>query len=154
MALRTLLAGQIIVLLVFWQFAMPPAIPTVSEVLTTLGELWGQGLGSQIFVSLTLYVQALFIATIFSLLLSFSASLAFFRPMAIGWAKLRFLGFVGVPFFATYFLSGVHEIKLALLSFSISVFMVTGMLDVLASIPKEKYDLARTLRQALYRLQS
>jgi NitT/TauT family transport system permease protein len=42
--------------------------------------------------------------------------------------------------------SSGHALKLYLLAFSISVFFITSMADVIASIPKAEYDLARTLR--------
>jgi NitT/TauT family transport system permease protein len=43
-------------------------------------------------------------------------------------------------------------LKLSLLVFSVSVFFVTGMADVIESIPKEKFDLARTLRMGEWRV--
>lgn len=144
--MQILLLGQIVLLLIWWQFVTPDIIPKPSEILSSLKDLWEDGFGVQIFISLTFYAQALFIATIFSLLLTYSTAMAFFRPIGSAWARLRFLGMVGLPFIASRFIHGVHEIKLALMVFAISVFMVTGMLDVVASIPKEKYDLARTLR--------
>jgi len=45
-----------------------------------------------------------------------------------------------------------HQLKLSLLVFSVSVFFVTGMADVINSIPKEMFDLARTLRMSEWRV--
>jgi NitT/TauT family transport system permease protein len=145
-AMRILIAGQLVTLLLLWEFATPPVIPKVSDVVDAFRDLWSQGFAEQIFISLSLYFQALLLATVFSLLLAYSSAIVFFRPAASLFSWLRFLGMTGLPFLAAYFIHGVHEIKLLLLSFSISVFIVTGMLDALASIPKEKYDLARTMR--------
>lgn len=145
-AMQVLVAGQIALFLLGWQSLTPAVIPKPTEV---LGSLWGlitSGLLGDLYVSLALYAEAVLLATIFSLALSYAAALAFFSPIAAGWAKLRFLGIVGLPFLFTLYLSGAHDLKLALLTFFMSTFMVTGMLDVIACIPKEKYDLARTLR--------
>jgi NitT/TauT family transport system permease protein len=45
-----------------------------------------------------------------------------------------------------------HELKLYLLVFGVSVFLITSMLDVLDEIPKEQFDLARTLRMGEWRV--
>ena len=45
-----------------------------------------------------------------------------------------------------------HELKLSLLVFSVSVFFVTGMADVINGGPKEMFDLARTLRMGEWRV--
>lgn len=145
-AIRIMIAGQIAIFIVWWTFATPAVIPKPVEVLNAFGDLWSEGLVGDLYTSLLLYMQALAISTALSLLIAYSSALAFFRPASELWAKLRFLGIVGLPFLLTLYLRGAHQLKLALLTFSISVFMVTSMLDVLDQIPKEKYDLARTLR--------
>lgn len=144
--IRLLITYQVIMFVIFWSFATPPVIPKPLEVLQSLGYLWNTGLGESLYTSVGLYAEALFLATVFSLIVAYASAIPFLRPVTTGWAKLRFLGLVGLPFLFTLYLSGAHQLKLALLSFSISVFMVTSMLDIVDSIPKEKYDLARTLR--------
>jgi NitT/TauT family transport system permease protein len=151
-ALRLLIFGQLMLFLAFWGLGTASVIPKPWEVLGALGDLWSDGIVEQLMVSLALYAEALLLATAWSLAISYAASMTFFRPIADGWSKLRFLGMVGLPFLFTLYLSGAHQLKLALLAFSISVFMVTSMLDVLAGIPREKYDLARTLRMGEWRV--
>lgn len=144
--LQIIVAGQIIFFLLYWTFLTPTIIPKPIEILSSLRDLWGEGLVVDLMTSLLLYAEALVLASIISLALAYASTIAFFKPLAEFWSKLRFLGLVGIPFLLTLYLKGGHELKLALLTFSISVFMVTSMLDVVDFIPKEKYDLARTLR--------
>jgi NitT/TauT family transport system permease protein len=145
-SVRIMVVGQLVVFLLWWSFLTPVVIPRWWEIGRAIPDLWNGGIAESLGTSLLLYIEAVALATVFSMLLSYAAALAFFRPLASGWSKLRFLGMTGLPFFFTLYLHGVHELKLALLAFSVSVFLVTGMLDALDSIPKEKYDLARTLR--------
>lgn len=143
---RIMIAGQVTLFLVWWALATPAIIPKPWEVMDSLKDLWSQGLVGDLYTSLVLYLEAVLCATALSLTLAYASCIPFFRPIAEGWGKMRFLGLIGLPFLFTLYLSGAHELKLAMLTFSISVFLVTSMVDVLDSIPKEKYDLARTLR--------
>jgi NitT/TauT family transport system permease protein len=75
-----------------------------------------------------------------------------FQPVAMAISKGRFLGMVGLTFFFTIIFSSGHRLKVSLLVFGVTVFFVTGMIDVVAQIPKEKFDLARTLRMGEWRV--
>lgn len=146
--MHVLIFGQVAVFLLFWVLATPPVIPKPVGVLSALGDLWSNGLIGDLLVSLGLYAEAVALATVLSLWLSYATALAFFRPLATVWSNFRFLGMTGLPFLLTLYIHSAHGLKLAVLTFSISVFFVTGMLDVIATIPREKYDLARTLRMS------
>jgi NitT/TauT family transport system permease protein len=141
-----LVFGQIVFFLVLWVVATPPVIPKPWEVLQAFVDLFGQGIVGHLIVSLWLYCEAVLLSTALSLLLCYAATMSFFGPIASVWGKFRFLGMTGIPFLFTLYISGAHNLKLALLTFSISVFMVVGMLDVLNAISRVKFDLARTLR--------
>lgn len=145
-SVRIIIFGQVVLFLLLWNFATAPIIPKPLEVLSSFKDLFEEGLLAHLWVSVMLYFEAVFLATVLSLALAYAAAIPVFRPLASGWTRLRFLGITGLPFLFTLYLSGAHELKLALLTFSISVFMITGMLDVVDSIPSEKYDLAHTLR--------
>lgn len=141
-----LVAGQVSIAILWWWFVTPDIIPKPLEVLGSLGDLWKDGLGMHLQISLALYGEALLLATVFSLVLAYASTLEITRPITEGWGQLRFAGMTGVPFVITLYISGAHNLKLTLLTFSISVFLVTGMVDILNGIPKEKFDLARTLK--------
>jgi NitT/TauT family transport system permease protein len=143
---RLMVLTQVGIFLLIWLFAHTVFLPKPGEILTALGYLWTQeGLGGELLTSFFLNLQAIGIATVVSLLLAYSAVLPFFRSIVVALSKLRFLSLVGLTFFFTLMASTGHELKLYLLSFSVSVFFITSMADVIAGAPKEKFDLARTL---------
>lgn len=141
-----IIAGQAVLFLVWWIWATPAVIPKPLEVTQAIGYLISQGLIQHLYISLMLYLEAVLLASVISLGIAYLAALPALRPLTAGWSKLRFLGLTGLPFFLTLYLHSAHALKLALLTFSISVFTTVSMLDVLDQIPGEKYDLAHTLR--------
>ena len=74
------------------------------------------------------------------------------RPLAALLAKGRFLGLMGLTFLFTLLTGGGHALKLALLTFGMGVFLVTGMAEAVASIPREKLEHARTLGMSPWRV--
>jgi len=65
--------------------------------------------------------------------------------------RARFLSMVGLTFVFTTTVGGGHPLKLALLVFGITAFLLTSMVDVVASVETEKLDHARTLRMGDWR---
>lgn len=143
-----LICAQTGIFVLVWAFLTPDVIPKPWEVLSSLKELLADGFLESILTSLWLYIEAMVIASILSLGLVYLGRLPAFQSLGKGWSKLRFLGIVGLPFLLAMYISDVHWLKLALLVFAASVFLVTGMLDVVNEIPQEEYDLARTLRMS------
>jgi NitT/TauT family transport system permease protein len=151
-AVRILIATQVVIVLLLWVFSPFALLPKPTEVFNALGELWEQGLGAELITSFYLNVQAIAVATVISLLLAYATVMPFFRPVVALLSKLRFLSLVGLTFFFTLMARSGHQLKLSLLVFSVSVFFVTGMADVINCIPKEMFDLARTLRMGEWRV--
>ena len=151
-AVRALVAVQIGIVILLWFFSPFVLLPKPGEVLNAFGDLWEQGLGAELITSFYLNVQAIACSTVVSLLLAYATVMPFFRPIVALLSKLRFLSLVGLTFFFTLMAKTGHQLKLSLLVFSVSVFFVTGMADVIESIPKEKFDLARTLRMGEWRV--
>ncbi len=149
---RWMVGLQLLMLLSIWLFSPTVFLPKPKEVFQALSEMWFAGLGGELITSFYLNLQAIAISTILSLLLAYLTVIAFFRPIVALLSKLRFLSMVGLTFFFTLMASTGHELKLFLLVFSVSVFFVTGMAEVVASIPKERFDLARTLRMGEWRV--
>jgi NitT/TauT family transport system permease protein len=87
-----------------------------------------------------------------SLVLSYLTVLPVFRPVAAAISKGRFLGLVGLTFIFTLMVGGGRPLKLALLIFGLVVFFVTSMASVVADIPKDRFDHARTLRMGEWRV--
>lgn len=143
----TLLIGvQIGAFVLLWMFSPFIFFPSIGETVRAFGELWSQGLGAELATSFMLNLQAIAVACLVSLGMAYATVLPVFRPVVAFISKLRFLSMVGLTFFFTLAAKNGHELKLYLLVFSISVFFVTSMADVLNSIPKTYFDLARTLK--------
>jgi NitT/TauT family transport system permease protein len=149
---RWLVGAQLLALFFLWVFSPTVFLPKPKEVLNALSELWMEGLGGELITSFYLNLQAIALSAVVSLLLAYLTVIPFFRPIVTLLSKLRFLSMVGLTFFFTLMASSGHELKLYLLVFSVSVFFVTGMAEVVAAIPKEKFDLARTLRMSEWRV--
>jgi len=149
---RWLIGLQLAMLFAIWLFLPTVFLPKPKEVFGALREMWMEGLGGELITSFYLNLQAIALSTLLSLLLAYLTVIPFFRPVVSLLSKLRFLSMVGLTFFFTLMAATGHELKLYLLVFSVSVFFVTGMAEVVASIPKEKFDLARTLRMGEWRV--
>lgn len=150
--LRWLIGFQLLLIFFIWIFSPTVFLPKPKEVFQALSEMWMEGLGGELITSFLLNLQAIALSTILSLLLAYLTVIPFFRPIVTLLSKLRFLSMVGLTFFFTLMATTGHELKLYLLVFSVSVFFVTGMAEVVAAIPKEKFDLARTLRMGEWRV--
>jgi NitT/TauT family transport system permease protein len=149
--LRLLVALQIVLAFLVWSFASFTLLPRPGEVLTSMGELWAAGLPGELITSFSLNLQAIAWATAISLALSYLSVIPFFRAFVQFLGKLRFLSMVGLSIAFTLVATSGHELKVSLLVFSVSVFFITSMVDVLDNVPKEMFDLARTLRMGDWR---
>ena len=152
-AFRFIVAFQVAVLLLVWSTSTYVFLPKPMDVWRAFVDLWQhEGLGQELIVSLLLNVQAMAWATLISLGLAYLTVVPVFQPIAQAISKGRFLGMVGLTFFFTIIFSSGHQLKVSLLVFGVAVFFVTSMIDVVAQIPKEKFDLARTLRMGEWRV--
>lgn len=151
--MKIVIAVQALAALTFWWLSPIAVIPKPPEVFAALGRLWtDEGLGRELITSLGVNAQALVITLAIALGLSYLTVMPFFRPVAAAVAKGRFLGLIGLTFLFTLMLGGGRPLKVALLVFGMTVFFVTSMADVVASIPKEQFDHARTLRMSEWRV--
>src|SRR5271166_3263597 len=149
---RWMVGFQLLLLFFIWAFSPTVFLPKAKEVFQALGEMWEEGLGGELITSFVLNLEAIALATLLSLGMAYLTVIPFFRPIVTLLSKLRFLSMVGLTFFFTLMASTGHTLKLYLLVFSVSVFFVTGMAEVVASIPKGEFDLARTLRMNEWRV--
>jgi ABC-type nitrate/sulfonate/bicarbonate transport system permease component len=132
---------------VLWSRSPFVFLPKPAEVATALHDLWFyQDLGIELVASVQLNIESIAIATLISLSLAYLGTIAIFEPIVSFIGKLRFLSLYGLGFAFTIMASSGHELKVAILVFMVVVYFVVGMVDVIASIPQEQYDLAHTLR--------
>jgi len=152
-ALQILIAGQALLFLVIWWRSPFAVLPRPNEVASALGGLWmTQGLGPELWTSFKANVEALAITLVISLGLSYLTVLPVGRPVVTAVSKGRFIGLTGLTFVFTLVFGGGHPLKISLLVFGMSVFFVTSMSAVVADIPREKFDYARTLRLSEWRM--
>ncbi len=151
--MRMIVLVQAAAALAFWWSSPIAVLPNPAEVMAALRGLWfEQGLGRELITSFTVNLEALALTLVISLALSYLTVVPFFRPLAAAVSKGRFLGLIGLTFLFTLLLGGGRPLKVALLVFGMSVFFVTSMVDVVAAIPKESFDHARTLRMGEWRV--
>jgi NitT/TauT family transport system permease protein len=134
------------VALLLWMAVPFATLPKPGEVWGALGSMWWEhGMGPELFTTIGLIADALVRTVVISLLLSYTAVIAFFRPVVEAVSKLRFLGLTGlvVPF--TLFVGGGHDLKVAMLTFGMTSFFVTSMAQVVMEIPREQFDHMRVL---------
>lgn len=152
-ALRFIIVFQLAVLLLVWATSSYVFLPKPMGVWHAFVDLWNnEGLGQELIVSFLLNVQAMAWATVISLGLAYLTVVPVFQPIAHAVSKGRFLGMVGLTFFFTVIFVSGHRLKVSLLVFGVAVFFVTSMIDVVTQVPKEKFDLARTLRMGEWRV--
>lgn len=147
-----LILSQVAALLLIWFSSTFVFLPTPGETAHSLGSLWAEGLGVELMTSFYLNLQSIGVALVVSLVLAYMSVVPFFRPIVSALSKLRFLSLAGLTFFFTMAAHTGHELKLYLLVYSVSVFFITSMADVLDSIPKVQFDLARTLKMGEWRV--
>jgi NitT/TauT family transport system permease protein len=151
--MRLIIVFQVAVLLTVWATSSYVFLPKPMAVLHAFTDLWKtEGLGQELIISFMLNVQAMAWATLLSLGFAYLTVVPVFRPIVLAISKGRFLGMVGLTFFFTLLFSSGHRLKVSLLVFGVGVFFVTSMVDVVAQVPKEKFDLARTLRMGEWRV--
>lgn len=151
--MRLIALVEIAIALVVWIQSPFKVIPRPNEVFHALQNLWmKEGLGQELAISFQLNLEALAWSAGISLLLSYLTVLPVFRPLVGAISKGRFLSIVGFTFIFTLVFGGGHALKTSLLVFAVTVFYVTSMAAVIASIPRENFDYARTLRMGEWRV--
>ncbi|UPL50953.1 ABC transporter permease [Hymenobacter sublimis] len=139
-------AAQGALLLLLWLLYPLRLFPSLGDVLRALADMvTTQGLIQELWASMTTALQALGVATVLALLISYLTALPFFRPLAYAASKMRYLTLTGLTFFMALMVSSGHEVKLSVLIFATTVYLVTGMTRVILTTTQQEMDHARTL---------
>lgn len=146
----TIIIMVIIQLAVFFSLWMTSSIrilPTPVEIVKAFdGLVNSQNLFYELWNSTWLCIKSLLIATVISLIISYSTVIPFFKPFGYLISKFRFWTLVGLSFVFTLITHSGNELKVTLMVFGITVFFVTSMVSIINSIPKYEFYHARTLR--------
>jgi NitT/TauT family transport system permease protein len=139
-----------------WLFVPWKAMPMPWEVWSAFVRLWNQGFAVDLWTSFWLNVEALAISSILSVSIIYLSVSPYIgkhiRPYLIAASKFRFMGMVGWSLAFTIMFGGGHYLKIALMVFAMTGFMVTAMTSIVANIPQVRYDHARTLRMGEWRI--
>ncbi|UOQ77281.1 hypothetical protein MUN84_00655 [Hymenobacter sp. 5516J-16] len=139
-------AAQGALLLLLWLLYPLRLFPSLGDVLRALADMvTTQGLIQELWASMSTALQALGVATVLALLISYLTALPFFRPLAYAASKMRYLTLTGLTFFMALMVSSGHEVKLSVLIFATTVYLVTGMTRVILTTTQQEMDHARTL---------
>ncbi len=129
----------------FWQVVHIPFFPSPERAWKGFVHLWTKWdfLG-EIITSASLNLLAVVFTLIIGLGIAYSTVIPAFRPLNASFAtSLRFLSFGGMTLLISGISANQYFIRMFLLVFSMGVFYVTGMVGIIASIPKKEYDHCR-----------
>ena len=137
---------QIVIGLIIWSIIPSQIIPNPLEIFEAWNKLALQsGLIVELFKSLGTIWKAILYSTGISLVLAYIAIIPFFKSISRMLTVLRFLGFAGITFLFTMWTSNGSDLMVALLTFGMTVFLLTNMLSLVEDIKGESIDYARTL---------
>jgi NitT/TauT family transport system permease protein len=149
----TVLAIEAALLLTVWSMGGAVLVPGPVDTVKALGQLVTQdGLLYELLVSMKVNAEAIALSTAISLALSYLTVLPVMRPFVEFCSKGRFFSLAGWMVVFTMAFGGGHGLKVALLTFGMSVFFVTSMSAVVAAIPRQDWDQARSLRMGEWRM--
>ncbi|MDB5214699.1 MAG: Urea carboxylase-related transporter, permease protein, partial [Myxococcaceae bacterium] len=141
-----LVVGWAVAVMAVWVASPVATLPAPREVIAALGDLWWQGgLGPELFVTLKLIASALACSVGISLVLAWGSVIPAVKPVTAGVSKLRFLGLTGLLFPFTLATGGGFALKVALLTFGMTTFLVTALARIVAEIPRSQIDYVRSL---------
>lgn len=141
-----MIAVQLVITIGVWFTTSSPLIPKPGEILTSLSMLLSsEGLAQELYISTMMCLHAMLLTIIISLIVSYATVMPFFKPIAFVITKFRFLTLVGLSFVFTLLTSNGYNLKISLLTFGMTVFFVTSLVQVIQGITKNEYNHARTL---------
>jgi NitT/TauT family transport system permease protein len=147
----TVLFGTLVFYPLVWVLFRPEFMPSPIEVFRAYSPLLEQGLLYHLYMSLSANIEAIGLSCALTLPLAYLTVLPSMRPAVHFLSKLRFLGLTGITVFFTVVFGGGHWLKVALLVFGMSSFLLTSVTGIVESIDRQEFDHARTLRMGPWR---
>lgn len=144
-----ILVAWIALLLLFWIIGTSGEkhlFPNPQQVLTGFSELYNEGLVVHIFNSLKLCFISIFLATTIALLFAYSWPIPIFKPLSEFITKFRFLPLTGLSLYITYIINDARTGQVWILVIFLTTFLTTSLIAVVAAIPQEEFNHAKTLK--------
>lgn len=137
----------------YWTMGVSEILPTPGEIWTSFKELVENGgLLGEMWTSMKLCFDAVIHTIIISLIICYATVMPIFRPIGFIFSKFRFSSIVGLSFLFTLMTEDGYGLKVYLLTFGMTVFFVTQMMEILGSITKNELNHARTLGMSEWRV--
>jgi NitT/TauT family transport system permease protein len=139
--------GWLAALVGAWAVSPAKTLPSPREVASAIGDLWWRnGLGPELFVTIKLVLVATLISVAISFALAWASVSAYVRPASASVTKLRLLGLTGLVFPFTLATGGGFALKVALLTFGMTTFLVTALTRIVdESGASHQVDFVRSL---------
>ena len=132
--------------LIIWLLSSFSLVPTPVEIIGAWHKLASQdGMLIELWASSKTLAKSIVLTSLISFGAAFLATSAVFKPVVTWMTALRFLGFAGITFFFTMWSDDGSTLKMMMLTFGMSVFMLTTALSIVNSVTQEQVDYARTL---------
>ena len=144
-----ILVSWIVFILALWFLAtmgQKHLFPSPSQVFDGFIKLFNEGLVVHIFSSLKLCFTSIFIAIIASMLFAYSWPIPFFKPVSEFLTKFRFLPLAGLTLYVSYIVNDARSGQIWILVIFLTTFLTTSLISVVAAIPQEEFDHAKTLK--------
>ncbi len=140
----------VVVAYISWQYFMPVVIPRPLEVIDAFQDLYFEsGLAEHLWNTFTMQVEAMIIAVVLSLTLAYSFTFPIMRPVVKFLSTLRFISPGPLVIFLLLTIRPDGEnLKLILFVFAMTVWYLTSMAQVVASVPISEFRHAYTLRMS------
>lgn len=131
---------------IVWHAGAGTTVRPFTEIGSSFYHLWFEkGLAQDLGQSIQLIAIALGASLFATLATTYIATLPALEPISYFISRGRFLGLMGLnAIFIEVFGLGI-AMKIAVLTFSVSVFFVTSMHAIITEIPRSRYDYARSL---------
>lgn len=141
--------GWVGIILLWWLLSSVTSdshtFPTIFQVLDGFKSLFlDDNLLGNIFSSLALFSKAIFFSVIISIIVSYSYTLALFKPVSIIFQKFRYLPLAGISYYMAIILND-RDLQVGVLVVFVTTFLVTTLLGVISTIDEDELNHARTM---------
>lgn len=144
-------SAEILLLLTIWSLGHYTFFPKPIEVARAIFHLGKDGLLPEVLTSFWICMKAMFFATLASCIISYASTIPVFKYISLLITKFRFLSMVGLEFFFIMSFSG-DGLKVALLTFSVTVFFTTSFISAINDI--EEYEFFHAMTTGLNKWQT
>jgi ABC-type nitrate/sulfonate/bicarbonate transport system permease component len=120
--------------------------PSPAQVFKSFTELFNEGLVVHIFNSLKLCFISISIAVVLSMIIAYVWPIPIFKPFSEFITKFRFLPLTGLSLYITYIINDARTGQIWILVIFLTTFLTASLIAVIAAIPQEEFDHAKTLK--------